>query len=144
MPLFLLFALAEAALADPMDFPTLDEGIERCQRETVLPIFNSEAARRSAFVTAAYQEQVGITQERILVARARRAIREAARAPTADRAAAPKPPESDQELALGQLALDDRQRALDDRRRLETMRQEAIDLKRQYFLLHCTSPKKGN
>jgi hypothetical protein len=126
----------------PVDFAVLDREIERCERESVLPVFSSEGQRRSAFVSTAYQEQASISAERSVVAAKRRALREAALAPASGKAVLPTPPESDQLLALGQLALEDRQRALDDRRRLESMRQEAVDLKRQYFLTHCAPTKK--
>ena len=38
---------------------------------------------------------------------------------------------------MAALALEDRQRALNDRRMLETMRAEAMDVKRRYYLAHC-------
>ncbi|HVJ01153.1 MAG TPA: hypothetical protein VM662_03170 [Sphingomonas sp.] len=135
-----LFVLAAAALqaSEPMDLPALDAAIERCDREKVLPIFAAEPRRRSAAVTAFYEEQAQIAAERLATAGKRRALREGGAAPTAEQGAAGA---SDPELALRQLALDDRQRALDDQRRLETMRQEAIDLKRHYFLTKCAGKK---
>jgi len=142
MPLAFLFAVAQAAAAVPLDFPALDEAIERCDRATVLPIFAGEPHRRSAFLTTFYGEQAAISSERLTVADKRRLLREAALPIVAGEAARTRPTESDQELALAQLALEDRQRALDDRRRLETLRQQAIDMKRQYFLTHCPSGKK--
>jgi hypothetical protein len=123
-------------IAETIDFPALDGAIERCERATVLPVFAAEAQRRSAAVTAFYQEQVQIAAERIATASKRRALREGAKPAGQEVGGA-----SDQELALRQLALDDRQRALDDQRRLETMRQEAVDLKRQYFLTKCAGKK---
>ena len=141
--IFLLHvAAALPILLASMDLPALDSSIERCQRDAVLPIFSGEAQRRSEFVTAAYQEQAEISAERLSVATKRRALREASLRTAAAQSEPVKPSETDQELALAQLALDDRQRALDDRRRLETMRQDAVELKRQYFLSHCASPKK--
>jgi hypothetical protein len=123
---------------EPMDLAALDAGIERCDRAAVLPVFAAEAGRRNAAVTRFYTDQARIAAERLTTAAQRRALREAP-VPAAQ-AAAPSP--SDQELALRQLALDDRQRALDDQRRLETMRQEAVDLKRQYFLMRCPAGRK--
>jgi hypothetical protein len=140
----MLLALALAAvttqIVEPVDFPALDAAIERCERAKVLPVFAAEARRRSAAVTAFYQEQAQIAAERLATANQRRGLREAPPAAAAPDQSTAGP--SDQELALRQLALDDRQRALDDQRRLETMRQEAIDLKRQYFLAKCMGNRK--
>lgn len=145
LPIIMASALAQLAASAPMDLTVLDTAIERCERDTVLPLFAAEPHRRSAFITTSYQEQAAINAERLVIADKRRSIREGARADMpATSPAAAKPAESDQELALAQLALDDRQRALDDRRRLETLRQEAVDLKRLYFLGRCPSGKKKN
>jgi hypothetical protein len=123
--------------AEAIDLPALDAAIERCERAAVLPIFATEARRRSTTVTGFYQEQSRIVAERFATANERRALRERNAAQPGQEAAT-----SDQELSLRQLALDDRQRALDDQRRLETMRQEALDLKRSYFLAKCPAGRK--
>lgn len=139
MSFFLVLAAMTPQIVESVDFPALDAAIERCERASVLPVFAAEAQRRSAAVTAFYQEQVQIAAERLATTSKRRALREGT-VPSATGHGAPAA--SDQELALRQLALDDRQRALDDQRRLETMRQEAVDLKRQYFLTKCAASKK--
>ena len=144
MAFLLTLALAAPALFTPIDFTALDDAIERCQRSTVLPVFAAEAQRRSAFVTALYDEQAAISLERMATAAKRRALREAAMATPAAKDVPAAAGESDQELSLAQLALDDRQRALDDRRRLEAIRQEAVDVKRQYFLTRCPTGKKAD
>ncbi len=138
---YLLLLVAAFQSADPVDLPALDAAIERCERAAVLPVFAAEARRRSAAVTAFYQEQARIAAERFDAANRRRALRESPATPAQPQEAGGV---SDQELALRQLALDDRQRALDDQRRLETMRQEAIDLKRQYFLSRCPAGRKSD
>ncbi|TGX52108.1 hypothetical protein E5A73_14930 [Sphingomonas gei] len=135
MSYILLLAVAFQSVA-PVDLPALDAAIERCERSAVLPVFAAEARRRSAAVTAFYQEQAQIVAERLATANQRRVLRESPATAT--------PASSDQELSLRQLSLDDRQRALDDQRRLETMRQEALDLKRQYFLTHCPANRKAD
>jgi hypothetical protein len=134
MTLLPALALLAAQSFEPMDLVALDAAIERCDRAAVLPVFAAEAQRRNAMVTDFYQEQARIVAERLATASQRRALRET---PATNPTTAP----TDQDLALRQLALDDRQRALDDQRRLETMRQEAVDLKRQYFLARC--PTRG-
>ena len=139
MPLLLLMAAAFQS-AEMIDLPALDAAIERCERAAVLPIFAAEARRRSNAVTAFYQEQSRIVAERFATANERRALRERNAAP----APGQEPTVTDQELSLRQLALDDRQRALDDQRRLETMRQEALDLKRSYFLAKCPAGRKAD
>jgi hypothetical protein len=131
-----------SAPADPIDFPALDAAIERCQLDTVRPIFAAETQRRSAFITAVYTDQAAISAARLALADKRRALREAPLQPPPAGAAPAAPAETDQQLALAERALDDRQHALDDRRRLEALRQEAVDLKRSYFLAHCPPGKK--
>jgi hypothetical protein len=137
MSFFLFLAATMPQIVESVDFPALDAAIERCDRTSVLPVFAAEAHRRSAAVTAFYEEQVQIAAERIAAAGKRRALREGGAPANGQSVQAA----SDQELSLRQLALDDRQRALDDQRRLETMRQEAVDLKRQYFLSKCAGKK---
>jgi len=141
MALALLLAAAALQSAEPVDLPTLDAAIERCDRATVLPVFAAEARRRSNAVTGFYQEQAQIVAERRATADQRRALRETP--PPAPPEPEPPAAASDQILALRQLALDDRQRALDDQRRLETMRKEALDLKREYFLTRCQPGRKS-
>jgi hypothetical protein len=137
MTFFLALTATALQIVEPIDFPALDTAIERCDRAAVLPVFAAEAQRRSVALTTFYQEQARIAAERLATAGKRRALREAVPPPAGQVA-----PDSDQDLVLLQLALDDRQRALDDQRRLETMRQEAVDLKRQYFLSRCAANKK--
>ena len=127
------------ALATP-NFDALDGAIDKCDRNIVMPIFAGEAERRSAFATSTYDEQATISAERLDIATRRRVQREAGKA-ALPKAVDGEKPLSDATLSLMNLALDDRQRALDDRRRLEAMRQDAIDLKRRYFLARCTTTK---
>ena len=137
MPVLLLTLIAPAITASTNLSP-LDDAIDRCQRELVLPVFAAEPTLRSVFLTSALNEQAAISAHRLDVAGKRRVLRENA----SGTARPPATAESDQELALVQLALDDRQRALDDRRRLEAMRHDAVDAKRQYFLSRCGLPKR--
>ncbi len=120
-----------STLLSTADFAALDKGVEACDRAVVNPMFAGEAGRRSAFLTDAFIEQDAIVTLRADIATRRRAIREG-HGVSGD---------SDQALALQQLAVDDRQRALDDKRRLETLRVEALDAKRHYYLVHCASGK---
>jgi len=135
-----LLALSILGSVKTVDLAALDEAIERCERSQILPVFASEAQRRSGVMTLFVQEQEQITTARMEVTNKRRWLREGAahsEAPEHSVAA------DDHELALRQLALDDRQRALDDQRRLEAMRQEAVDVKRGYFLSRCTSMERS-
>ncbi|GAC1583963.1 MAG: hypothetical protein NVS3B5_18610 [Sphingomicrobium sp.] len=133
-----MIALA-LALAPP-DFYELNGAIDKCERNSAMPIFAGEAERRSAFATSIYSDQAAISAERIDFANRRRTIRESG-GRVLPRPANGERVLSDQTLSLMNLALDDRQRALDDRRRLETMREAAIDLTRRYFLARCASTK---
>lgn len=118
----LLFLAAASA-----DLDALNIAVERCDRAAVNPMFAGEAARRSEFLLQAYKEQEGIVADRLTLADQRRALRESAPAKASD----------EKQLDLQQSDLDDRQKALDDKRLLETIREEAMDSLRHYFLLNC-------
>lgn len=124
---------------EPLDLSNLPAAIDRCDRKAVLPIFAAEEQRRSASLVTFYQEQSQIVSDRIETTSKQRALREPALSGSPDAAAG----ESERALALRQLALDDRQRALDDLRRLEGLRQQAVDMNRRYFLTHCAGGKAG-
>jgi hypothetical protein len=129
MPLLLLAAASA-------DLDALDQAVARCDRSAANPVFSSEAARRSQFLLDAYREQEAIVNDRLAVADQRRTLREAA-APT-------KPAEQKQlekQLDLQQAALDDRQKALNDKRMLESIREDAMDSMRRYFLNNCPAGK---
>ena len=121
-----------STLLSTADFTALDKGVEACDRKIVQPVFAAESARRSAFLSQAFAEQEAIVTLRVDIATRRRAIREGHGAAG----------DSDKELALQMLALDDRQRAFDDRRKLEALRVETLDAKRHYYLVHCTGGKE--
>ena len=140
MSIILLLTLAAPNVAVRIDLPFLDDAIERCERGKVLPIFATEPTRRNAALTTAYVEQAAISAQRVDVAARRRLLRESALGKPAG-TAPPAAGASDAELALAQLALDDRQRALDDARRLEGMRHDAVSSKRLYFLSRCGASK---
>ncbi|WP_205504656.1 hypothetical protein [Sphingomonas arenae] len=137
--MLLVLLTSAAALMSADDMRALDGAIETCNREAALPVFTDEMRRRSVTATAAYEEQQGINQERAEIA-ARRNAPDGSDDRALGKDALAK---AQRELARVQQALDDRQRALDDLRRLEGMRREAIDLKRQYFLLRCPARKSA-
>ena len=123
-----LALLAASPIAAELD--ALDQAMATCARTIVNPAFAADAGRRSKVMTETLREQEAIVTERIDIANRRRALRETR--PTGIRAG-----DNDQNLAMATLALEDRQRALDDRRLLETMRGEAMDVKRRFYLAHC-------
>ena len=114
------------------DFAALDKGVAACDRSVVNPVFAGEAGRRSAFLSEAFAEQEAIVALRADLMGRRRAIREGHGAAG----------DTDKDLSLQQLAVDDRQRALDDRRKLDALRIETLDAKRHYYLVHCASGKE--
>ena len=120
-----------STLLSTADFTALDKGVEACDRKIVQPVFAAESARRSAFLTAAFAEQEAIVTLRADIVSRRRAIREGNGAAG----------DTDKDLALQQLAIEDRQRALDDQRKLDALRIETLDAKRHYYLVHCTGGK---
>ncbi len=129
MPLLLLAAASA-------DLDALDQAVARCDRTAANPVFASEAARRSQYLLDAYREQEGIVSDRLALADQRRALREAT--------TPAKPAEQRQEekqLDLQQAALDDRQKALNDKRMLESIREDAMDSMRRYFLNNCPAGK---
>ncbi len=120
MPLFAL-ALASA------DLDALDQAVARCDRTAANPVFSGEAARRSQFLLDAYREQEGIVADRLALADRRRALREAGTTKASDQ----------KQLTLDEAAIEDRQKALNDKRMLESIRQDAMDNMRRYFLTNC-------
>jgi hypothetical protein len=128
MPLLLLAAASA-------DLDALDQAVARCDRTAANPVFSSEAARRSQFLLDAYREQEAIVNDRLAMNDQRRALREAPPA---------KPIEQKQlekQLDLQQAAVEDRQKALNDRRMLESIREDAMDSMRRYFLNNCPAGK---
>ena len=124
----LLALLASSAITAELD--ALDRAVETCSRAVVNPAFAADAGRRSAIITETVREQEAIVTERLAMADRRRVLRETR--PTGRSAMDEEP-----QLAMAALNLEDRQRALNDRRMLETMRAEAMDAKRRYYLAHC-------
>jgi hypothetical protein len=128
MPLLLL-ATASA------DLDAIDQAVARCDRTAVNPAFASESARRSQFLLDAYREQEGIVNERLSLNDQRRALRETPPVKLTEQKQAEK------QLDLHQAALEDRQKALNDKRMLESIRQDAMDNMRRYFLNNCPAGK---
>jgi len=128
MPLLLLAAASA-------DLDALDQAVARCDRNAANPVFSSEAARRSQFLLDAYREQEGIVNERLSLNDQRRALREAPPVKLTEQKQVEK------QLDLQQAALEDRQKALNDKRMLESIRQDAMDNMRRYFLNNCPAGK---
>ena len=128
MPLLLLAAASA-------DLDALDQAVARCDRGAANPVFSAEAARRSQFLLDAYREQEGIVNERLSLNDQRRALRETPPAKLTEQKQAEK------QLDLHQAALEDRQKALNDKRMLESIRQDAMDNMRRYFLNNCPAGK---
>ena len=129
MPLLLLAAASA-------DLDALDQAVARCDRAAANPVFSAEAARRSQVLLDAYREQEGIVNDRLSLNDQRRALREAT--------TPAKPAEQKQlekQLDLQAAALEDRQRALNDKRMLESIREDAMDSMRRYFLNNCPAGK---
>jgi len=73
--------------------------------------------------------------ERLSLNDQRRALRETPPAKLTEQKQAEK------QLDLHQAALEDRQKALNDKRMLESIRQDAMDNMRRYFLNNCPAGK---
>jgi hypothetical protein len=112
------------------ELETLDQAMASCSRTIVGPAFAADVGRRSSVMTEIVREQEAIVTQRLDNADRRRALRET-------RPSGRLASDEDQQLAMAALALEDRQRALNDRRMLETMRAEAMDVKRRFYLAHC-------
>ena len=126
--MILLSLLAAAPMTSELE--TLDQAMASCARNIVNPAFAADAGRRSSVMTEIFREQEAIVSQRLDNANRRRALREIR--PTGRVAS-----DDAQQLAMEALALEDRQSALNDRRMLETMRAEAMDVKRRFYLAHC-------
>ena len=131
---------AAAALMTADEMRTLDAAIESCNRDAAFPVFSDELRRRSLTVTATFEEQERINAQRAALATRRQELDHASDSKLADKDSVLQ---SQRELGRATDLLENRQRALDDLRRLEGMRRDAIDLKRQYFLARCPSSKKA-
>ena len=127
-----MILLLAMALSTSAELEALDRAVESCSREIVNPVFAAESRRRSAFMSAVFREQEEIVAGRLDISNRRRALREGGEAAKGD---------SEAGLALTALALEDRQRALNDRRMLESLRREAVDSKRHFYLSHCDSTR---
>jgi hypothetical protein len=128
MPLLLLAAASA-------DLDALDQAVARCDRGAANPVFSAEAARRSQFLLDAYREQEAIVTERLAVNDQRRALRETPPVKLTEQK------QLEKQLDLQQAALEDRQKALNDKRMLESIRQDAMDNMRRYFLNNCPAGK---
>jgi len=126
----LLFLAAASA-----DLDALDEAVARCDRNAANPVFAGEPARRSQFLLDAYREQEGIVSERLTLNDQRRALRETPPVKLTEQKQVEK------QLDLQQAALEDRQKSLNDKRMLESIRQDAMDNMRRYFLNNCPAGK---
>jgi len=128
MPLLLLAAASA-------DLDALDQAVARCDRGAANPVFSAEAARRSQFLLDAYREQEGIVSERLALNDQRRELRETPPVKLAEQK------QLEKQLDLQKAALEDRQKALNDKRMLESIRQDAMDNMRRYFLNNCPAGK---
>ena len=126
-------------LASMVDLSGLDAAIDRCDRAVVQPILADEMRRRSQFATVAYLEQSAIVTERAALVARRQALRQ--QSARDEKQARAEAAQQQMELDLATAMLDARQQALEDQRRLEFLRREAIDLKRQYYLTRCPSSR---
>jgi hypothetical protein len=126
--MILLSLLAATPITPELD--ALDRAMATCARNVVNPAFAADAGRRSGVMTEIFREQEAIVTERLDNATRRRVLRET-------RPSGRLASDEDQQLAMAALALVERQRALNDRRMLETMRAEAMDVKRRYYLARC-------
>jgi hypothetical protein len=120
--MILLSLLAATPITPELD--ALDRAMATCARTVVNPAFAADAGRRSGVMTEIFREQEAIVTERLDNATRRRVLRET-------RPSGRLASDEDQQLAMAALALEERQRALNDRRMLETMRAEAMDVKRR-------------
>ena len=127
----LLFLAAASA-----DLDALDQAVARCDRNAANPVFSAEAARRSQFLLDAYREQEAIVNDRLAMNDQRRALRETPPAKLTEQK------QLEKQLDLQQAALDDRQKALNDKRMLESIREDAMDSMRRYFLMNCPAGGK--
>jgi len=120
MPLLLLAAASA-------DLDALDQAVARCDRNAANPAFSGESARRSQFLLDAYRAQEAIVADRLALADQRRTLRETGQIKASE----------EKQFQLQEAAIEDRQKALNDKRMLESLREDAMDNMRRYFLTNC-------
>jgi len=136
-----LLALVElAALADGPSLDTLDQAVTQCDRDVLTRVFAAEPARRRHAAIEAFHEQQAIVAARRDLAARRLAALSGAPMPLPPGSGAAQPggaPSTNFEVEAQQIA--DRQQALDDARMLDQMRDKALDMMRQQYLVSCSA-----
>lgn len=141
----LLFLLAVAISADGPDLGAIDQAVSKCDAQVMTRTFADEPKRRRAFAIAAFNEEQAIVEAREALAAERLAALQPptpsdppAAAPASVPAQTPAPADP-AALDLQTKALALRQQKLDDARMLNGLRENALDLMRQQYVLKCST-----
>ncbi|MBN8820270.1 MAG: hypothetical protein J0I80_16300 [Sphingomonas sp.] len=130
----LLLAQAAPMLVDGPDLKLVDRAVDKCDRDAMAKVFSAEPQRRRAMVIAVFNEQQAIVAERQALAQRRLdAQTKPAGAPV------PAQPAGAVSFDVEAQMLANRQQALDDARMLGNLRDAALDMMRQQYLLSCNS-----
>ncbi|MBT2186420.1 hypothetical protein [Sphingobium nicotianae] len=144
------FLLTQAAIGIPTgpDLAEVERAVGKCDSGTMTKIFAGEPQRRRAAMIAIFNEQQAVVEARRALAQRRFEAMNRPPAPVqpsqsipAQPGATPVPavaaaaPSPNFDMEAQQLA--DRQQALDDARMLGGMRDNALDMMRQQYLIGC-------
>ena len=138
----LLLAQASTVALEGPDLAEVERAVGKCDSGAMTKVFGGEPQRRRAAIIAIFTEQQAIVAARRALAQRRYdamskpAPAEPNMAPTATPVAAPVPAP---DFALEAQLLADRQQALDDARMLGGMRDNALDMMRQHYLVSCNA-----
>lgn len=131
----LLLAQASAVALDGPDLAEVERAVGKCDTGAMTKVFGKEPERRRATVIALFNEQQAIMTARRTLAQRRFDAMSKPATPAESAPVAPPPAQPD--FALEAQTLADRQQALDDARMLGAMRDNALDMMRQHYLLGC-------
>ncbi len=131
----LLLAQASAVALDGPDLAEVERAVGKCDTGAMTKVFIAEPQRRRAAFIALFNEQQAIvTARRTLAQRRFDAMSKPAMLAESAPAA---PPLAQPDFSLEAQMIADRQQALDDARMLGAMRDNALDMMRQHYLLGC-------
>ena len=119
--------LAQAPLADGMDFDALVKSIGACDRSAVTGTIKAADKRHAEFLLDAYKEQRSVAIARSDLAERRRRLR-----------AKEAKVDTEEGLTLASDALDERARALSDNRALDGAEQDMVAYFRTQYLRQCS------
>ncbi len=132
----LILAQAASVLADGPDLHEVARAVDKCDRDVMAKVFSVEPQRRRAATIAMFNEQQALVTERQALAQRRLDVQGRqgkGQAVPASQWSGDDPAR----IEFDAQALANRQQALDDARMLNNLRDSALDMMRQQYLVSC-------